>query len=70
MATVAALTDLILVAAMKIAATTCAESIILSANADSIILSVLPAESMILSAPPAYATRKHTGRVHQQCVVP
>jgi hypothetical protein len=43
---------------------------ILSAHAESIILSAPPAESMILSTPPADATHKHTGTVRQQCNVP
>jgi hypothetical protein len=38
---------------------------ILSARAESIILSTLPAESMILSALPADTFRKHTGEACQ-----
>jgi hypothetical protein len=57
--------DLRLVAVMMTAVTTGAESIILLANTESIILSAPPAERMILSAPPADATHKHTGTACQ-----
>ncbi len=58
-ARVAAAMDLMLVAVTTTAVTMGAESIILSGDAESIILSTPPAESIILSAPPADATCKH-----------
>jgi hypothetical protein len=61
--TVVLVTDLTSVAATMTAVTTGTKSIILSANADSIILSTPLAESMILSMQPADATRKNTGTV-------
>jgi hypothetical protein len=64
-ATVAAARDLRLAAAVMTAVMTGAKSIILSACAEGIILSMPPNESMILSVPPADATRKNTGMAHQ-----
>jgi hypothetical protein len=58
-----------LVAATKTAMMTGTKSIILSGNAKSIIFSLLPAESMIVSALPADAT-PNTGTAHQQCIMP
>ena len=68
------------VVATMTAVPTGAESIILSVNAESIILSAPPAEIMILSVPPAGrmilsaplsdTTHKHTGPARQRCVVP
>jgi hypothetical protein len=62
--TVAAAMDLTSLAATTTAVTTGAESIILSANTESIILSMLPAESMILSVQLPDATCKNTGTAH------
>ncbi len=67
-ATVVVTIELTSVEVKMTAVRTGAESNIHSVNAESIIHSTLPAESMILSVPPTDATRKHTGTAHQQCI--